>query len=137
MTAERQGGVRRLQAALRGGFVDDIIPASRPGGAGVHVKTIAVAGGERQVAQEIDLPRIEPRAGPFDGKRRLVVHALVRAGCGAVMIAAERDRASGDQTTHRVDDETGVRAISHIVAEEDEAIDGVTTRMRETGFEGL
>jgi len=41
-----------------------------------------------KVAQEFGLLRIEAGARVhFDGKRRLVVHALVRAGCGAVVIA--------------------------------------------------
>ena len=78
---------------------------------------------------------VELRAGPFDRLHRLVVHALTRADRGAVVIADQRDCAALDEFPHGVDGKAWIRAIAHIVAEEHEAIDRATARVREARLE--
>ena len=53
------------------------------------------------------------------------------------MIAAQRDGAALHKPHHAVDDEAGIGAVAHIVAEENKIADRAALRMREARLERL
>ena len=138
MAAEGVAAVGGHHAAHRLVAAQDVLPAGRRPGIGMHEQAAELLAAHRQPAQEVELLGRELGAGPLDGAARVLDQVRIGlAGHRVVMVAAHRDRALRDQVLHHRHHPGRIGAIADEVAQQRDAVGAMQMGLLETGLEGL
>jgi hypothetical protein len=103
----------------------------------MHVETIFVGCGQRQIFQKLTLLRSKLFASPIDRSLRLRVHGVARVVKRIVMIAANGYGAAVDQIHDSGDGPFRIGAVADIVAEQNGRRGAAVMGMRQTGGKGF